>query len=60
MNIKKILESNGLHEARVLSACDYMSVPKSWHFLLKEDSKVLRKYSYWIIGSLLAFFSLRR
>ena len=22
MNIKKILESNGLHEARVLSACD--------------------------------------
>lgn len=44
MNIKKILESNGLHEARVLSTCDYMSVSKSWHFLLKEDSKVLRKY----------------
>lgn len=56
MNIKKILESNGLHEARVLSACDYMSVPKSWHFLLKEDSKVLRKYiilDYWKSFSIL-------
>ena len=50
MDIKNILESNGLYEARILSACDYISVPKDWHFILKEDSKKIRKelmLNYW-------------
>ncbi len=46
MDIKNILESNGLYEARILSACDYISVPKDWHFILKEDSKKIRKRAH--------------
>ena len=58
MDIKNILESNGLYEARILSACDYISVPKDWHFILKEDSKKTRKelmLNYWKSFSFLRY-----
>lgn len=50
MDIKNILESNGLYGARVLSSSDYISVPKDWHFVLNEESNFLRKdfiLNYW-------------
>ena len=60
MEIKNILESNGLYEVKILSSCDYISVPKEWYFILKEEDKSLRRdfvLNYW---SLLVFFFPRR
>ncbi|MFP3766347.1 SMI1/KNR4 family protein [Prevotella intermedia] len=56
MEIKNILESNGLYEVKILSSCDYISVPKEWYFILKEEDKSLRRdfvLNYWKPFSLL-------
>lgn len=50
MEINRILESNGIYGARILSSCDCTAVPEQWHPILREEDKGLRKdfiLDYW-------------
>ena len=50
MEINRILESNGIYGARILSSCDCTAVPEQWHPILREEDKSLRKdfiLDYW-------------